>query len=90
MCLLILALAKCSLLALILRIIGTNSGRSRLFCMGLIVLSAVWGIGSIVGILVNCRSETLLTLDHGKGCPSQVRQFTPGLQPSPLLLDRGY
>ncbi|KAL2204593.1 hypothetical protein CC79DRAFT_1323388 [Sarocladium strictum] len=71
MCLLILALAKCSLLALVLRIIGTRTGKSRPICLTLMAVSGIWGIGSMVGILVNCHSKTLLTPDNVKECPSQ-------------------
>ncbi|KAM0249005.1 hypothetical protein ACHAQJ_009254 [Trichoderma viride] len=41
--LLALSLSKCSVLALILRIIGSKSGKDKPFCIGLIVLSGVWG-----------------------------------------------
>ncbi|KAG9249698.1 uncharacterized protein F5Z01DRAFT_678480 [Emericellopsis atlantica] len=71
LCLLILSLTKCSILALVLRIIGTRTGKSRSFCVGLTCLSAIWGIGSAVGILVNCRGDTALTPKNLEQCPSQ-------------------
>ncbi|KAH6953882.1 hypothetical protein BKA56DRAFT_648481 [Ilyonectria sp. MPI-CAGE-AT-0026] len=71
LCLLALSVAKCSVLALILRIIGSKTGKSKLFCIGLMVLSAVWGVGSCLAFLVNCRTNTLLTPDNVKQCPSQ-------------------
>ncbi|KAH7109401.1 hypothetical protein B0J13DRAFT_632370 [Dactylonectria estremocensis] len=70
-CLLALSVTKCSILALILRIIGSKTGKSKLFCIGLMVLSAVWGIGSCSAFLVNCRANTLLTPDNVKQCPNQ-------------------
>ncbi|KAH7136316.1 hypothetical protein EDB81DRAFT_693349 [Dactylonectria macrodidyma] len=75
LCLLSLSLAKCSVLALILRIIGSKTGRSRPICIGLIALSAVWGVGSCVAFLVNCRGDTLLTVDNVKQCPNQETRW---------------
>lgn len=70
--LLSLSLAKCSVLALILRIISSNTGKSRLFCISLMVTSAVWGVGSSAAFLINCRADTFLTRDNVKQCPNQV------------------
>ncbi|KAL2682336.1 hypothetical protein Neosp_006786 [[Neocosmospora] mangrovei] len=70
-----LSLAKCSVLALVLRIIGTKTGKNRIFCIGLMVVSVVWGVGSAVGFLVNCRADSLLTPDNVKQCPSQVTRW---------------
>ncbi|KAH6883563.1 hypothetical protein B0T10DRAFT_411010 [Thelonectria olida] len=71
LCLLALSLAKCSVLALILRIIGSRPGKSKPFCIGLIVLSAAWGVGSCVVFLVNCRADALLALTNVTQCPNQ-------------------
>lgn len=71
LCLLALSLAKCSALALILRIIGSKSGKSKPFCIGLMVFSTAWGVGSCLACLVNCRANALLTLDNVKQCPNQ-------------------
>ncbi|KPM46446.1 hypothetical protein AK830_g39 [Neonectria ditissima] len=71
LCLSALSLAKCSVLALILRIIGSKTGRSRLVCIGLMVLSAVWGVGSCLAFLINCRANSLLTPNNVKQCPNQ-------------------
>ncbi|KAM6513683.1 hypothetical protein FALCPG4_016057 [Fusarium falciforme] len=71
LCLLALSLAKCSVLALILRIIGSRTGKSKTFCIGLMVLSSAWGVGSCVAFLVNCRADALLALDNVKQCPNQ-------------------
>ncbi|KAL6890074.1 acyl-CoA N-acyltransferase [Trichoderma evansii] len=64
-------LAKCSVLALVLRIIGTKSGKIKIFCIGLMAVSAAWGVGSCLAFLINCRADTLLTLDNVKQCPNQ-------------------
>ncbi|KAH6876836.1 hypothetical protein B0T10DRAFT_584820 [Thelonectria olida] len=71
LCLLALSLAKCSVLALILRIIGSRPGKSKPFCIGLIVVSAAWGVGSCVAFLVNCRADALLALTNVTQCPNQ-------------------
>ncbi|KAK4072941.1 uncharacterized protein Triagg1_5618 [Trichoderma aggressivum f. europaeum] len=71
LCLITLSLAKCSVIALIFRIIDSKSGKSKPFCIGLMVLSSAWGIGSSLALLINCRAGTLLTLDNVKQCPNQ-------------------
>ncbi|KAI5461013.1 hypothetical protein BGZ63DRAFT_455119 [Mariannaea sp. PMI_226] len=73
--LLALSLAKCSLLGLILRIIGSRSGKIRPFCIGLMILSGAWGIGSCVVLLVKCRADTTLSLDNLKKCPDQNKRW---------------
>jgi hypothetical protein len=67
-----LSLAKCSVLALILRIIGTKDGKTRIFCVALMAISAAWGVGSSLAFLINCRADTLLTVDNIEQCPNQV------------------
>ncbi|EHK18605.1 uncharacterized protein TRIVIDRAFT_78137 [Trichoderma virens Gv29-8] len=71
LCLLSLSFAKCSVLALIHRIIDSKTGMSKPFCIGLMILSSVWGVGSCLAFIVNCRGGTLLTLDNVKQCPNQ-------------------
>ncbi|KAJ4164442.1 hypothetical protein LMH87_006118 [Akanthomyces muscarius] len=66
-----LCLSKCSLLALILRIIGRKTGKSRPICIAMMVVSALWGVGSCVAYLANCRADTLLTSQNITQCPSQ-------------------
>ncbi|KAK7427305.1 hypothetical protein QQZ08_006242 [Neonectria magnoliae] len=71
LCLLALSVAKCSVLALILRIIGSKTGKSKLFCIGLMVLSVAWGVGSCLAFLARCRAGTLLTTDNVRQCTNQ-------------------
>ncbi|KAL7929240.1 hypothetical protein V8C35DRAFT_315887 [Trichoderma chlorosporum] len=71
LCLLSLSLAKCSVLALIFRIIESKTGKSKPLCIALMVLCSVWGAGSGLAFLVNCRASTLLTLDNVRHCPNQ-------------------
>ncbi|KAF4945291.1 hypothetical protein FSARC_14455 [Fusarium sarcochroum] len=73
--LLALSLAKCSVLALVLRIIGSKPGKSKPFCIGLMVFIAAWGVGSSVAWLINCPSGTLLTLNNVKQCPDQTARW---------------
>ncbi|KAI5456212.1 hypothetical protein BGZ63DRAFT_435701 [Mariannaea sp. PMI_226] len=73
--LLALSLAKCSLLALILRIIGSRSGKMKLFCIGLMEFSSAWGIGSCLALFVNCRANTLLSMITVKKCPNQDKRW---------------
>ncbi|KAL6856418.1 hypothetical protein J3F83DRAFT_753312 [Trichoderma novae-zelandiae] len=76
LCLLALSVAKCSVLALILRILDYKSGKTRPFCIGVMVLSAAWGAGSCLALLLNCRATSLLTVNNIKECPSQVMRWT--------------
>ncbi|KAL7758360.1 hypothetical protein ACKLNR_012887 [Fusarium oxysporum f. sp. zingiberi] len=71
LCLLTLSLAKCSVLALIQRIIGSKPGKSGPVCIVLMVITVLWGVGSCLAWLVNCRADSLLTLDNVKQCPHQ-------------------
>ncbi|KAH7205335.1 hypothetical protein BKA60DRAFT_526687 [Fusarium oxysporum] len=73
--LLTLSLAKCSVLALIRRIIGSKPGKSGPVCIGLMVIAVVWGVGSCLAWLVNCRADSLLTLDNVKQCPHQITRW---------------
>ncbi|RYC79097.1 hypothetical protein BFJ63_vAg18026 [Fusarium oxysporum f. sp. narcissi] len=73
--LLSLSLAKCSVLALVLRIIGSKPGKSKPFCIGLMVFTVAWGIGSSVAWLANCRADALLTVNNVKQCPSQTTRW---------------
>lgn len=67
-----LAFAKCFLLALILRIIGTKTGRSRPVCFVLIRLAVIWGFAACVALAVDCQTDSLLTTDNETACPRQV------------------
>ncbi|KAH7202824.1 hypothetical protein BKA60DRAFT_600665 [Fusarium oxysporum] len=64
-------LAKCSVLALIRRIVSSKPGKSEPVCIGLMVITVVWGAGSCLAWLVNCHADSLLALDNVKQCPHQ-------------------
>jgi hypothetical protein len=72
LCVLSLSLAKCSVLALVLRIIGSKSGMSKKLCIGLMMVTAVWCLSSSLAWLVNCRADALLTVNNVNQCPGQV------------------
>ncbi|KAH7362790.1 hypothetical protein B0T11DRAFT_352806 [Plectosphaerella cucumerina] len=66
-----LTFAKCSILALVLSIIGTKSGRSRLICLVLLGLAVVWGFAACLAFAIHCRADGLLTVDNESSCPRQ-------------------
>ncbi|RGP73717.1 hypothetical protein FLONG3_6265 [Fusarium longipes] len=71
-----LTLAKCSVLALIRRIIDCTPGKSELFCIALMFTTVAWGIGSSISFIVNCNPSSVLTVDNRDQCPHQVRRFS--------------
>ncbi|KAI6750551.1 hypothetical protein HG530_014832 [Fusarium avenaceum] len=75
LCDLSLSLAKLSVLALILRIIGSKSGMSRQLCFGLMIVTAVWCAGASLAWLINCRADVLLTVDNVIECPGQTTRW---------------
>lgn len=66
-----LTFAKCSVLALIRRIIDCRPGKSEPFCIALMVITAIWGIASSVSFLVNCNPSSVLTVHNLERCPHQ-------------------
>ncbi|KAL7805777.1 hypothetical protein V8C26DRAFT_424532 [Trichoderma gracile] len=66
LCLLALSVTICSVLALILRIIDSKSGKTRPFCIRVTVLT----------LLLNCQAASLLTIVNIKECPSQAIRWT--------------
>lgn len=54
-----LALAKCSVLLVIRRIVSTRS----LFCDALIGLSVLWGLASVLAITINCSPSQMIGVD---------------------------
>jgi len=43
--------------------------------MGVLILSAIWGLASLIGLAANCIPETMLTIAHPRQCPEQVRRL---------------
>lgn len=68
----ILCLAKCSVVALIFRVFTIDIDRTWLLCFGTLIISAVWGVGSMIAIVVNCDPNTILTVKEVTTCPEQV------------------
>ncbi|RKL30781.1 hypothetical protein BFJ72_g11346 [Fusarium proliferatum] len=75
LCLLALGLAKCSVLALIHRIISSKPGKNKMVCVALMMFTGLWGVGSSLAWLVNCRAGTLLTVNNVKQCPDQSARW---------------
>ncbi|PTB72389.1 hypothetical protein M440DRAFT_68441 [Trichoderma longibrachiatum ATCC 18648] len=76
LCLLALSVTKCSVLALILRIIDSKSGKTRPFCIGVMIASISWGVGSCLALLLNCQAASLLTIVNIKQCPNQAMRWS--------------
>ncbi|RFN45439.1 hypothetical protein FIE12Z_10305 [Fusarium flagelliforme] len=68
-----LTLAKCSVLALIRRIIASKPGKSEIFCTALLVFTVLWGIGSCISFLVDCDVNGLL--DASNPCSHQKERW---------------
>lgn len=70
-----LTLAKCSVWALLLRIFvadgAFNDWRVKT-CLGFVFLGMSWGVVSIVGVVVDCDPEFMLSPDHTNQCAGQV------------------
>ncbi|SPJ83935.1 uncharacterized protein FTOL_10451 [Fusarium torulosum] len=75
LCVLSLGLAKCSVLALVLRIIGSKSGMSKKLCIGLAMVTAVWCVSSSLAWLIDCRADALLTVNNVNQCPGQTLRW---------------
>ncbi|KAH6643425.1 hypothetical protein BKA67DRAFT_632884 [Truncatella angustata] len=72
---LILGLAKCSIIALMLRIFATEKWNNWAACVAPLVLCVLWCIGSIIALSINCDSDTLLTTDNPRRCPAQFERW---------------
>ncbi|KAG8674133.1 hypothetical protein FPOAC2_00108 [Fusarium poae] len=66
-----LTFAKCSVLALIRRIIDCRPGKSEPFCIALIVITVIWGVASSISFLINCDPTSVLTVHNLERCPHQ-------------------
>lgn len=68
-----LCLSKCSLAAVMLRLWPREVNHYKWVpCFGLMILSGLWGIGSLLSITVACDPSTILTLQNKIQCPNQV------------------
>ncbi|CEI63703.1 unnamed protein product [Fusarium venenatum] len=66
-----LTFAKCSVLALIRRIIDCRPGKSEPFCIALMAITAIWGVSSSLSFLTNCDPGSVLTVHNLDRCPHQ-------------------
>ncbi|KAJ1332068.1 cadherin EGF LAG seven-pass G-type receptor 1 [Microdochium nivale] len=68
-----LSLSKCSILALILRVVQDKTSPMRRLCVGTIGLSAVWGVASIILFSANCPIDSALASGVPSCSAQQVR-----------------
>ncbi|ORY59964.1 uncharacterized protein BCR38DRAFT_443484 [Pseudomassariella vexata] len=68
-----LCLAKCSVIALMLRMFAIKMWKN-LLCAVLLFLAAAWGVGSIIGLAINCSAVDILT-DNNTQCPQQYLRW---------------
>jgi hypothetical protein len=73
--------AKASTLYLMMRLFNLNGPKSQnlgvrkvhwWLCIGLLGIVLVWGIGSIIGISVNCSTDNFIRASASAQCPGQV------------------
>lgn len=73
-----IALAKCSVWALLLRIFvadgAFNDWRVKT-CVGFVLLGVAWGVTSVVGIVASCDPEFILSPDHASRCAGQFTRW---------------
>lgn len=93
--LLALGLAKCSVLALMLRVFTPEGGLTKGYrtCFAILFLCILWAVGAVVAVSVHCDGATLLTMQNEVFCPNQVSsprypgrdidKHPPGRQPVP-------
>jgi hypothetical protein len=77
-------LAKCSTLYLMMRLFNlsgskaNNRGKSRLYhwiCMGVLAIMVAWGVGSIIGVSVDCSPDNIIRRQSESQCPSQLLRW---------------
>lgn len=72
--LLALGLAKCSALALMLRVFTPEGGLTKGYrtCFAILFLCIGWAVGAVVAVSTHCVGDTLLTTQNEVFCPHQV------------------
>lgn len=74
-------LAKCSTMWLMMRLFNLNgpksqgNAKSKLYfkgCLGVVAMVVVWGIGSIIGLSVECSVTSFIRTPSLAQCPNQV------------------
>lgn len=79
--LLALGLAKCSVLALMLRVFTPEGGLTKGYrtCFAILLLSIFWAVGAVAAVSIHCDGETLLRTQNKVSCPHQVSSAPPPL-----------
>lgn len=72
--LLALGLAKCSVLALMLRVFTPEGGLTKGYrtCFAVLFLCIFWAVGAVAAVSIHCDSDTLLMTQNEVFCPRQV------------------
>jgi hypothetical protein len=66
-----LTIAKCSVVIFMQRLLARDSRGIRLLCYGLTVVFIAWGLGSILGIAINCDATWYITSEAKDKCGHQ-------------------
>lgn len=85
LCVVALCLSKCSTFALITRVlrpvrVGVDLG--WIMCISSLMLSIIWGIGSVVGLAMFCDPSTIMSDPENTGCPGHVSSRRPSVTAS--------
>ncbi|KAK8868959.1 hypothetical protein PGQ11_007537 [Apiospora arundinis] len=67
----ILSLSKCSVLALMLRVFSPETGMTGGYraCILLTIISATWGVASVIALSADCGASTILSPEGSQRCP---------------------
>lgn len=70
-----LCLAKCSVAAILIRVLAFSSEKRRYICWGLVATNVLWAFGSMAGFVSRCDAAELLTIDANVSCPRQFLRW---------------
>ncbi|KAF2772120.1 hypothetical protein EJ03DRAFT_267180 [Teratosphaeria nubilosa] len=71
-----LAIAKCCVVIFQLRLLARDSKRIRYLCYALVGLFAAWGLGSVLGLSINCQVDWYITSGASTRCGQQPAKWT--------------
>jgi hypothetical protein len=70
-----LALAKCSVVVFMQRLLARDSKKLYAACYVLVAVFAAWGLGSIIGISIGCDTNRYILDDATEVCGNQVEHL---------------
>lgn len=65
-------LARCSVATTLIRVLTLEHDRRWYICWGFVVANVIWGLVSVVLLVVHCNGSKLLTVYRIDSCPGQV------------------